>query len=306
MLDLVSEGKLSLREILGSAKGKLRIHVIAEIDAELLLAHLLGITRMQLHGTVPLLEGDALKQVADELDELIARRISGFPTQYLIGEAPFRHLLLDVGPGVLIPRPETEGLVSLALEKISRRFPASSREGKKAPNERLSVVDLGSGSGCIAIAIATEGRNLGLLLSVIAVEPSNEAHPYLEKNIAKHDVDVRVIKEGVETALVNVKADVVVANPPYIADHLAMSGDLPRELAAEPSLALFGGASGTEIPKLFIDAAARILKSGGDFLMEHEESQRDELMAYLSRDFIEVGCEDDLNGKHRYIFATRG
>ena len=288
---------LSLREILTSAKEKLRPHQINEVDAELLLAHLLGITRMQLHSTVPMVTGEAVNELVVDLDALIARRISGTPTQYLIGEAPFRHLILDVGPGVLIPRPETEGLVSLALDRIRARM--------KDSKERLSVVDLGSGSGCIAIALATESRDFGALLSVIAVEPSEQAHPYLERNIAKYEVDVRVVKERAEVALNGVKSDVVVANPPYIPDHFAISGELPRELSEEPSMALFGGASGTQIPKLFIDAAARILKSGGELLMEHEESQRDELIEYLSQEFVQVGCGDDLNGKHRYIFATR-
>lgn len=293
----MSEGTLSLREILTSAKEKLRPHQINEVDAELLLAHLLGITRMQLHSTVPMVTGEAVIELVVDLDALIARRISGTPTQYLIGEAPFRHLILDVGPGVLIPRPETEGLVSLALDRIRARM--------KDSKERLSVVDLGSGSGCIAIALATESRDFGALLSVIAVEPSEQAHPYLERNIAKYEVDVRVVKERAEVALYGVKSDVVVANPPYIPDHFAISGELPRELSEEPSMALFGGASGTQIPKLFIDAAARILKSGGELLMEHEESQRDELIEYLSQEFVQVGCGDDLNGKHRYIFATR-
>jgi len=293
----VSEGTLSIREILTSAKEKLRPHQINEVDAELLLAHLLGITRMQLHSTVPMVTGEAVNELVVDLDALIARRISGTPTQYLIGEAPFRHLILDVGPGVLIPRPETEGLVSLALDRIRARM--------KDSKERLSVVDLGSGSGCIAIALATESRDFGALLSVIAVEPSEQAHPYLERNIAKYEVDVRVVKERAEVALNGVKSDVVVANPPYIPDHFAISGELPRELSEEPSMALFGGASGTQIPKLFIDAAARILKSGGELLMEHEESQRDELIEYLSQEFVQVGCGDDLNGKHRYIFATR-
>ena len=293
----MSEGTLSLREILTSAKEKLRPHQINEVDAELLLAHLLGITRMQLHSTVPMVTGEAVNELVVDLDALIARRISGTPTQYLIGEAPFRHLILDVGPGVLIPRPETEGLVSLALDRIRARM--------KDTKERLSVVDLGSGSGCIAIALATESRDFGALLSVIAVEPSEQAHPYLERNIAKYEVDVRVVKERAEVALYGVKSDVVVANPPYIPDHFAISGELPRELSEEPSMALFGGASGTQLPKLFIDAAARILKSGGELLMEHEESQRDELIEYLSQEFVQVGCGDDLNGKHRYIFATR-
>ena len=291
------EETLSLREILMGAKEKLRPHQINDVDAELLLAYLLGITRMQLHLTVPMVTGEAVNELVVDLDALIERRISGTPTQYLIGEAPFRHLILDVGPGVLIPRPETEGLVSLALDRISARI--------KVSKERLSVVDLGSGSGCIAIALATESRDFGALLSVIAVEPSEQAHPYLERNIAKYEVDVRVVKERAEVALNGVKSDLVVANPPYIPDHFAMSGELPKELSEEPAMALFGGVSGTQLPKLFIDAAARILKSGGELLMEHEESQRDELIEYLSQDFGQVGCGDDLNGKHRYIFATR-
>ena len=295
----MTDQELSIRGILASGKNRFRQEEISEVDAELLLAELLGLSRMQLHSEIPTLSEGELIDLNDKYRESLERRIAGTPTQYIIGEAPFRHLILEVGPGVLIPRPETEGLVSLALEWIE------ARAKKMNSGERISIVDLGSGSGAIAIALATELRDLNIAATVIAVEPSQDAHPILERNIARYEADVRLVKERAQDALIGVKCEIVVANPPYLANRLATSGELPKELHREPSMALYGGESGVELPKEFIDASARILKSGGGFFMEHEESQRASLLSHFQRDFIDVTTADDLAGKHRYIFATR-
>jgi release factor glutamine methyltransferase len=289
---------MSIKKLLREGKLELERHEIATIDAELLLAHLLGINRMQLHKEEMELTTDALAELEEEFSSLISERTLGRPTQYLIGSAPFRHLTFEVGPGVLIPRPESEGLVELALREIQKRYQIRHDKSGKEP---ISVIDLGAGSGALAISLASEAGSIPL--SIIAVENSPEAITWLEQNIARHDVDVRVVKSSVADALIGVKSDIVIANPPYIPD-----GDrdlLAPEVLNEPESALFGGPRGLEAVFLFIDGATRLLKSGGSFFIEHHESQREEIAQYLSEDFTEIVGHDDLNGRNRYICAIR-
>lgn len=284
----------SLKQTLAGARARFGGVGIAPVDAELLAAHILQIGRMELHAREYQFNTDQ----AEEFEELVARRLTGIPLQYLTGSAPFRHLQFDVGPGVLIPRPETELLVDAALVEIER---IQSHPDWKVGG-RISVVDLGAGSGAIAISIAAEARNRGLQVQVVAVERELEAITWLERNIAKHDLDIRVIKGGVESALVDVRADLVVANPPYIPD----SQELPREVREhEPASALFGGARGIEAPLRFIAAATRMLKAGGFLALEHHESQAQELAAALADGYLSIETFTDLNQRPRWLTARR-
>ena len=205
----------ALRQILREGKRRLEEAKISSVDAELLLAHLLGVGRMDLHARDFTLTADEEQQLQERFDELISSRIDSMPVQYLTGEAAFRHITLEVGPGVLIPRPETEGLVELALIWLEK-------ERSIDPSRRFSVVDLGSGSGAIAISLAVEGANRGIPLSLVAVEDSSEAQPWLERNIATYrekygeSIDIRLIDLPVKDALLGVRCDLVIANPPYI------------------------------------------------------------------------------------------
>lgn len=284
----------SLKETLAGARARFVEVGITPVDAELLAAHILQVRRMELHAR----EYQFNDEQAEEFDELVARRITGIPLQYLTGSAPFRHLEFDVGPGVLIPRPETELLVDAALVEIERiQSHPDWRAGK-----RSSVVDLGAGSGAIAISIASEARTRGLLVQVVAVERELAAIAWLERNIAKHDLDIRVIKGAVEDALHDVQADLVVANPPYIPDNQ----ELPREVRGhEPASALFGGPRGLEVPLRFIAAATRILKAGGFLALEHHESQAQELAAALADDYLSIENFTDLNQRPRWLTARR-
>jgi release factor glutamine methyltransferase len=214
--------------------------------------------------------------------------------QYITGSAPFRYLDLEVGEGVLIPRPETELIVDRVIGYLN------SDAEKDLPK---SVVDLGAGSGAISIAIASEAALKGLKVSMVAVEKSPEAAAWLNKNIAKYDLPIRVVIEDVQTALPDVKADLVVANPPYIPD----DEKLPTEVANyEPSVALFGGAvDGMQIPKLFIAAAERLLKPGGYFIMEHYEKQGELVRDALSAQFSNAQTHADLNGRDRFTSARK-
>ncbi len=264
------------------------------VDAEILLAHLLGVSRKEIHSQGLDIPSEQLQKITDEYNDIINQRLLGRPVQYITGSAPFRYLDLEVGEGVLIPRPETELLVDRAIGFLS-----------SAPDKDLakSVVDLGAGSGAISIAIASEATLKSLKVSVIAVEKSALAAEWLNKNIAKYDLPIRVVVEDVQTALDGVKADLVVANPPYIPD----DEQLPKEVENfEPEVALRGGkVDGMQVPKLFIEAAARLLKPDGILIMEHHENQSELIKQALKEEFRLPQTHADLTGRDRFTSARR-
>jgi release factor glutamine methyltransferase len=222
----------------------------------------------------------------DTFHDLLARRILHEPLQYITGIAYFRNLELKVGPGVLVPRPESELLVGAVLTHISN-LPAP-----------VSVIDLGSGSGALALAIATEAPNS----RVIAVEKSDEALVWLKKNVEAIIEDLRIVHSDVSDALPGIKCDVVIANPPYIQDE----SDLPRDVVEhEPAIALFGGKDGMDAPRAFIAASSRLLKSGGLLAIEHNEQQGALIADALSHDFQEIQLHQDLVGRPRWTSAIR-
>jgi release factor glutamine methyltransferase len=287
--------ELTFKEFLRGGKEQLSAAGFAEVEAEQLLAHTLGITRMDLHN--PLTVENALTAIGDisiveeTFWKLLDRRCANEPLQYLTGIAYFRHLEIKVGPGVLVPRPESELLVESVLTHI-----------EKMNNEKLSgaisVVDLGAGSGALALAIATEAPNT----HVIAVEKSAEAIYWLKENVSFIDEKVRILESDVSTALDGVKCDVVIANPPYIADGQELPADVREH---EPAIALFGGADGMKVPRLFIAASARLLKPGGFLAIEHHEEQGDEIAAVLNIDFEDILLHRDLTGRPRFTTAVR-
>ena len=283
-----------MKELLRAAFSQFEKNQIASVDAEILLAHLLGVSRKQIHSQIIELADSDREKISTEYNELINQRLMGRPVQYITGSAPFRYLDLEVGEGVLIPRPETELIVDRVIGYLN------SDAEKDLPK---SVVDLGAGSGAISIAIASEAALKGLKVSMVAVEKSPEAAVWLNKNIAKYDLPIRVVIEDVQTALPDVKADLVVANPPYIPN----DEKLPTEVANyEPSVALFGGAvDGMQIPKLFIAAAERLLKPGGYFIIEHYEKQGELVRDALSAQFSNTHTHADLNGRDRFTSARK-
>ena len=284
---------MDFKSELQSAKREFRESGYSEVDAELLLAHLLGITRMELHNTV--IVARVLKNLEnfENFDDLFAqfetlcvRRLGGEPVQYITGVAYFCDLILHVGRGVLIPRPETELLVENILPHL------------KSLDRPTSVIDLGSGSGALAIAIAAQIPSA----HVVAVENDPEALVWLRKNIEANDVDVRVVAADVADALQGVKADLVMANPPYIPN----DQDLPFEVKNyEPHSALFGGKDGMDVPRQFISAASRLLKDEGIFVMEHGEEQGSAVEQALTENFTEVRLHNDLNNRPRWTSAQR-
>ena len=281
---------MNFKEFLAAGKDQLSTAGIDPLDAEHLMAYVLGISRMDLHN--PVIVEDRLAGFEDLtiLEEtfwkLLDARAAHQPLQYLTGVAYFRYLDIQVGPGVLVPRPESELLVQSVLDHCEKLTGI------------ISVVDLGSGSGALALAISTEN----LRTRVIAVEKDPAAIEWLKKNVSQINEQVRIVESDVVDALEGVTCDVVIANPPYVPD----SQELPRDVAEhEPSIALFGGPTGLDIPGRFIDTAARLLKPGGFFALEHAEDQGPALKELLSENFIDILCHLDLTARPRFTTAVR-
>lgn len=275
-----------VRDLIRTAKEHLAKAGYSEVDAEILFAHLLGINRMELHNPVALENAmENVGDIAEDFHQLLNRRLSHEPLQYITGEAHFRDLTLEVGPGVLVPRPESELMVSYLLALIEQK------------DGLVSVIDLGAGSGALSIALATECDRV----RAIAVENSPTALIWLQKNVAKYVEEMRVVEGDVKDALPGVKADFVIANPPYVPD----DQELPLDVQREPQEALFGGATGLEVPKTFILAAARLLKSGGVLAIEHTELQGQAISGLLEEMFKDIELHYDLNDRPRWTSAVR-
>lgn len=252
-----------------------------KLDSQLLLSELLQISRTEL-----LLQSEVTLEQATIFNEQIQQRCNHRPIQYITGVAYFRYLTLRVGEGVLIPRPETEELVSGVIEKIN------------AADRPTTLIDLGSGSGAIALAVAYEIPDV----KIFAVENSEAALLWLKKNTDLVAPHVEVISADVNNFAVAEKVDFVTANPPY----LPQAEILPKEVEDfEPVAALRGGGDGMEIPNQFILCAARILKSGGYFAIEHGEHQGVSIKIALNNYFSEVSVHYDLTGRPRWTSAIR-
>ena len=253
------------------------------VDAELLADHLLNVglgrLRAMMLGDAPAPEG---------YEALVAERASRIPLQHITGVAHFRYLELAVGPGVFIPRPETESVVQLVIDHV---------KGMAQPR----IVDLGTGSGAIAGSIAHEVPGA----EVHAVEFSPFAHAWAAKNLAP--LGVHLVLGDLRNALqeLNGTVDVVVSNPPYIPSE-AIPNE-PEVALHDPPEALYGGgADGMELPTAAAASAARLLVPGGYFVMEHAEVQAEWIAAMLGRSgsWTRIGTHRDLNGKERATSAV--
>lgn len=258
------------------------------VDAELLAAHLLhGGSRSRLQHAALMGERLTPAQVA-EYEALVARRASREPLQHITGCAPFYRLELSVGPGVFVPRPETELLVEEALKVLSAR--AESATGQ------LRIVDLCAGSGAIAAAVKSELPNA----QVFAVELSEEAIPYARKNL--EPLGVHLVQGDALTALTELagRFDAVLSNPPYIPPANVPAD--PEAALHDPEMALYGGgADGMQMPSAIASRAYELLAPGGFFMMEHDDTQEGAVAELLAR----VGFERcypvrDLNGRSRH------
>jgi release factor glutamine methyltransferase len=259
------------------------------VDAELLGCFILEASRSEL--TLLAIAGEIFPEnrLADFL-EAVQRREKREPLQHITGLAPFRHLELEVGPGVFIPRPETERLVDLAKQKI-------------AAIQNPVIVDLCSGSGAISIALTTEVAGS----IVYSVELSKDAFSFLTRNYQRYGLDPKALRnENLTTALEELKAgvDLVVSNPPYIPD-AAVPIDLEVQLH-DPALALYGGADGLDVIRQISTRAWYLLRPGGHLVLEHAHTQAPAISELLlTQGWQEVVSASDLTGKDRMISAVR-
>jgi release factor glutamine methyltransferase len=268
------------------------------LAAELLLMHALGRDRAWLYAH-PEQELDAATR--EQYFSLIARRASGVPTQHLTGHQEFWGLDFEVTPDVLIPRPETEHLIEVALELLGARPKISSPRRK----ENFRIADVGTGSGCIAIALAHEFPTA----QIIATDISAAALEVARRNAARHGPIARI--EFIECNLMDALQhqsphfDLIASNPPYIGRQEAAT--LRREIREhEPAVALFGGETGTEIYAPLIAQAALLLKPGGILMLELGHNSAEHVSRLLGApEWTSLDITNDLAGIPRVASTLR-
>jgi len=253
----------------------------SRLDAELLLAHALGMRRLDLY-----LKFDrSLSEV--ELTAyrgLVAQRAKGEPVAYLVGHKEFMGLDFEVTPEVLVPNPDTEVLVQRAV--------AIARESEGA----FRVADVGTGSGCIAIAIAHYAPNA----SVWATDVSGEALAVAARNVAKHGLQARVhLEPGDLMQPLAGQFDLVCANLPYV----AAGTTLPAEVTAQPAGALYADSGGAALIDRFLDEAPARLGPGGRVLAELDPSIVQTVSQSAGRNFAGHRVHRDMNGRERVLEA---
>ncbi|KIU03432.1 SAM-dependent methyltransferase [Frigoribacterium sp. MEB024] len=262
-----------------------------DVDAELLLAHVTGLAR----GVVRARAVTASPLTTDEQEALVAaitRRASREPLQHITGRASFRHLELHVGPGVFVPRPETEGVAQLAIDAL-----------RAVPDASPVAVDLGTGSGALALAMASEVPTA----TVVAVELSPDAAVWTRRNIAAVGVDnVRLVEGDLTDAVPELDAtvSVVVSNPPYVP--VGMVPRDPEVRLHDPALALYGGEDGLDLVRALSLTARRLLRPGGALVIEHGELQGGAIRDLLTADgWRSPATHPDLTGRDRATTAVR-
>jgi release factor glutamine methyltransferase len=314
----VSANAADVRAALKEAMAQLRAASVPShtLAAELLLMHALGRDRAWIyaHADEPL---DAV--AAEKYFALVARRAAGEPTQYLTGKQEFWSLEFEVTPAVLIPRPETEHVVEVALERLGARGFKIQLDtgGLRAP---VRIADVGTGSGCLAIALAYSLPHA----EIFATDISAAALEVAGRNAARHGVADRIHFH--ETDLLGAFApsrraarptpanpcpsplffDLIVSNPPYVARREAAM--LPREVREhEPDSALFGGPTGVEVYARLIDQAGLLLRSGGILVLELGYNSANEVRKILeSRSgWTNISVTNDLAGIPRVLAAER-
>ena len=308
----------------------------ARVSAQWLVSEALGVSRMQLFldGERPLTEDERAT-----LRDWTRRRGAGEPLQYITGETSFRHITVKVRPGVLIPRPETEVLVSEALALLPaapkpqdeldadliRQFvelggevdngdvahcpPPDNGDAARCPGERpsLLVADICTGSGCIACSLAAEHP----LAHVIATDISPDAVALAQENVSHLELEEQVeviecdLAEGVDPSLMGT-FDLVVSNPPYVPS--AVLADIPAEVAEhEPALALDGGADGLDVFRRLVTWCTTALKPGGAFAFELHETCLDTAASEAQTvGFTDVRIIRDLANRPRVLTGRNG
>jgi release factor glutamine methyltransferase len=263
----------------------------ARVDAELLVGHVLGISRGGVQAKVAT-DAALGRDVLVTISELVERRAAREPLQHITGRAAFRNLDLAVGPGVFVPRPETEFVAQFAIDAL-----------RAVPVPEPIAVDLGTGSGAIALALATEVQHA----VVYGVEVSPRAFIWTKQNFRESGADnATAVFIDLADALPQLDGtvDVVISNPPYIP-----LGAIPRDPEVrlfDPEIALYGGEDGLDVVRQVSTTAARLLHAGGLLVLEHGELQAAQIAALLRADgWSAIARHRDLLGRDRATTALR-
>jgi len=279
----------------------------ARTDAELLASHLLGISRGELAAAQ--ITGRNLDFDFSDYDQLVADRSQRIPLQHLTGKAPFRNLELAVGPGVFIPRPETESVAQAAIDAVAAAVAAASHA-----HDPVIAVDLCTGSGAIALALTQETA----ASEIHGVEYSELAFAWAQRNhellAQSHGVDLasklQLHKADATDPHTLAELDglvaVVVSNPPYIPpDQVPVDVEVREH---DPEIALYGrGPDGLEVPRAVLNRAQQLLRPGGVVVVEHAEVQAPALRAAAAAmgGWEEIQTRPDLTGRPRMLYARR-
>ncbi|MGP5615505.1 peptide chain release factor N(5)-glutamine methyltransferase [Corynebacterium casei] len=287
--------KATFDEALRIAAGRLRAVGVdsAEWDARMLLAHVLKVGHMDIPSTQEATN-------AEQFYALIDRRAQREPLQHIIGTAPFGPLDLEVGPGVFIPRPETETLADWAVNYLNQNFPGAKFAGA---GESLApaVVDLCTGSGALAAYIAHYRPDV----QVFAVELSDASLPFTQRNLA--GTSVQIIQSDVTSVeLLNKleavvgRVDLVVTNPPYVPE----DPNLAPEVYHDPHDAVFSGVEGMDTINAMLPNVLKLLARGGAVGIEHDDSTSELVQRAANQaGLVNVSPLKDLGGTARYVLA---
>lgn len=283
--ELQTKSTASLRDLLQDVAGRLEaVSDSPRLDAEVLIGLAIDVPRSYFFSNPEDIPDDG---AVERLDKNLARRLAGEPMAYITGIKEFWSLELMVTPATLIPRPETELLVELALREIPRKG-------------AWSILDLGTGSGAIAVAIASERP----LSDIIAVEQSVDALRVAEQNVRNLDLaNVECLQGDWTKPVLGRVFDLIVSNPPYVA---AGHPDLTR-LAREPQLAIVSGADGLDAIRVLARDCPEVLKAGGSMMIEHGFDQEDAVAAILAAaGWASIECRKDFAGLPRVCIARAG
>jgi release factor glutamine methyltransferase len=252
-------------------------------DAELLAAHAAGTDR----GRLALAEANP--QFFDRYDDLVAQRAKRVPLQHLTGTAAFGPVTVHVGPGVFIPRPETESMLEWA---VAQRL-----------SQRPVIVDLCTGSGALVLALSKQWPDA----RVIAIDDSEDALGYARRNLAGARVELLRADVTQQALLPELDGgvDLIVANPPYIPDGATLE---PEVAEHDPPHALFGGPDGMTVINATVELAARWLRDGGRCAVEHDDTTSARTVEAFTHAglFFDITARNDLAGRPRYVTAIRG
>ncbi len=258
-------------------------------DAYWLLCHALKVDRSELLNRITFDESITESELED-FKKALARRSKREPLQHITGKAAFRKLELEVGPGVFVPRPETEQVVQYAIDYL-RLLPVPGK-----------AIDLGTGSGAIALAMATEVPQT----KVYAIELSDEAHAFAARNIAANAPEVELRLGAMQEVVGDLvgQLDVVISNPPYIPDSAVPIDPEVRDF--DPELALYGGEDGLDVIRDISGIAAALLRPGGLLVLEHADGQSEAIRELLLESgWQNVSAFEDATFRYRTITALR-